>query len=184
MGCKSSNASVTRQYAECILRMTANAWTPFSLARESAKYMGPGGRILLLSSGSSKAAQGDPFIAYGASKAAMDSVSRPNPHLLPSPNTFSSQVTRNLAAIYGITKKDVTVNSISIGPIETDALKASLKKMGPEFETFLNNWTLLKRIGQPQELADIVAFMAGPGSSFMMGNAIPANGGGLAALQG
>ncbi|KAF2172303.1 hypothetical protein M409DRAFT_17538 [Zasmidium cellare ATCC 36951] len=146
--------------------MTANAWTPFALARESAKYMPEGGRIILISSGASRGANPDPVMAYSAAKAAMDAVSR------------------NLAAIYGITKKDVTVNSISVGAIQTDALQRAFDTQGPEFKKYIEGFSLLKRVGQPQEIADVVAFVASKGSSFMVGNAIPANGGGLSALQG
>ncbi|KAK4496838.1 hypothetical protein PRZ48_011287 [Zasmidium cellare] len=85
--------------------MTADAWTPFALARESAKVMPEGGRIILISAAASRGANGDPWIAYSASKAAMESVCR------------------NLAAIYGITKTDVTVNSISVGAIHSEVLQ-------------------------------------------------------------
>ncbi|KAK4508040.1 hypothetical protein PRZ48_001777 [Zasmidium cellare] len=146
--------------------MTADAWTPFALARESAKVMPEGGRIIMISSGASRGANGDPLIAYSAAKAAMDAVSR------------------NLAAIYGITKKDVTVNSISVGAIQTDALQQAFDTQGPEFRKYIEGFSLLKRVGQPQEIADVVAFIASKGSSYIVGNAVPVNGGGLSALQG
>lgn len=76
------------------------------------------------------------------------------------------------------------MNSISVGPIETDALKQAFETQGPEFKKMVESYSLVKRVGQPQEIADVVTFVAGPGSSYMIGNAIPANGGGLAALQG
>ncbi|KAF7196506.1 Short chain dehydrogenase asqE [Pseudocercospora fuligena] len=145
--------------------MTANIWAPFTLARECAKFMPRGGRIIVLSSANSKLAMGDPFLAYCVAKAGGDAL------------------VRNLAATFGV-QKGITVNSISVGPVETDALRESFAAKGPEFEAMAHKWPLLQRIGQPEEVANIVAFVASPGASYIHGNQIPANGGGLAMLQG
>ena len=55
--------------------ITGNTWTPFLLARESARVMPSGGRIILISSVNSKLAHGDPSLGYGTAKAGMDAVS-------------------------------------------------------------------------------------------------------------
>ena len=140
--------------------------------------------MIFISSGSSRFPGGDPFIAYSASKAALDTISR------------------NLAVAWGV-KYGITVNSISVGPTATDAITEAIEKGGPAFEEMLSNVTLLKRIAQPQEVADIVAFVASPGASWItgelliayskvdgivqadafLGNQIPAIGGTLSALQ-
>ena len=144
--------------------MTGTAWAPTSLAKEVINFMPRGGRIILISSGSSKIAQGDPGIAYCAGKAAMDAVSR------------------NLAASWGM-KYGVTVNSISVGSTRTQALEQGFKLWGPEFEKMATDFSLLKRLGEVDEIANIVAFVASPEASWIVGNQIPANGGGLAMLQ-
>lgn len=61
-------------YEGFIEMITGNTWTPFLLARESAKVMPSGGRIILISSLNSKIAHGDPTLAYGTAKAGMDAV--------------------------------------------------------------------------------------------------------------
>ena len=43
--------------------------------------------------------------------------------------------------------------------------------------------TLLKRIAEVEEVANIVAFVASPGAGWITGNQIPANGGAAAMLQ-
>ena len=164
--------------------MTANAWAPTMLAREVVNYMPPGGRIILLSSVASKSALGDPFTVYGAAKAAMDAVSR------------------HLAATWG-PQKGITVNSIGVNAIRTQALEIAFKMGGSEFEEKAAEMSLLKRIGEVEEVASVVAFVASPEASWICGkllnalaqsidaklttlrsgNQIPANGGALAALQ-
>jgi 3-oxoacyl-[acyl-carrier protein] reductase len=130
--------------------ITGNAWAPLSLARSAIQYVPSGGRIIFISSGSSKFPGGDPFISYSASKAALDTISR------------------NLAVAWGV-KYGVTVNSISVGPTATDAMKEAVENGGPAFEEMISNVTLLKRIAHPQEVADIVAFVASPGASWITG---------------
>ena len=130
--------------------ITAEAWAPLSLAKEVIKHMPRGGRIIMMSSGSSKIAQGDPAIGYCAGKAAMDAVSR------------------NLAVTWGV-QYGVTVNSISVGSTNTDALQEGFKFMGSEFEKMATEISLLKRIGEVEEVANIVAFVASPQASWLVG---------------
>ena len=119
----------------------------------------------MLSSGSSKIPDsGDQLFSYACGKAAMDAVSR------------------NLASLWSI-KYGVTVNSISVGATLTESLQLSFDMMGPEWKQYLENVSLLKRIGTVEEVAQIVGFVASPQASWITGNQIPANGGGLSALQ-
>ncbi|KAK4617959.1 Short chain dehydrogenase asqE [Fulvia fulva] len=145
--------------------MTQNAWSPLALARAAVTKMPPGGRIIMLSSGSSKVAFGDPTVAYAASKAAMDSVAK------------------SLAAIWGV-QYGVTVNSVSVGATATDAFKKGLEQWGEEFAKWSGELSLLERHGEAREVAAIVAFIASPEASWIVGNQIPANGGSLSVLQG
>lgn len=89
-----------------------------------------------------------------------------------------------MAAEFGLKGNEITVNSISIGPVYTDALQAAIDDHGRDFVPSLKNLTLIKRIALPEEIANIVAFIASPLSSNISGNQIPANGGALASLQG
>nr|POF26168.1 short chain dehydrogenase asqe [Quercus suber] len=140
-------------------------WAPLDLARSSVKVMPQGGRIIFMSSGASRLSMGDPFSGYCAGKAAMEAVAR------------------NLAVNYGKTH-GVTVNSISVGPTGTEALNMSMDMLGEEFSNQMKGFSILKRIGTTQEVADIVAFIASPQAAWITGNLIPANGGGMGMLQG
>ena len=85
------------------------------------------------------------------------------------------------AALYGFTKslalevasKGITVNTISPGYIETPML-ATMK------EEVLNSIIAnipVGRLGYPKEVADVVAFLVSPDSSFITGANIDVNGG-------
>jgi len=144
---------------------TGTAWAPISLATSVIERMPQGGRIIMVSSVSSKMATGDPFLSYAAGKAAMEAASK------------------QLAAVYG-PKHGVTVNTISVGPTNTDAMNTTADMMGGDgFKTFAAEVSLLKRIGQPEEVAEIIAFVASPQAGWITGNQVPANGGVLAMMQ-
>ena len=146
-------------------QMTGDAWAPLSLAKEAIGFMPRGGRIVMTSTCASKLPAGDPFVGYAAAKAAMDSIAR------------------NLASIYAV-KHDVTVNTISVGSTQTDAMDEALEVFGPGFTDYATQFPLNKRVSQAQEVADIIAFVASPQAAIITGNQIPANGGGLSCLQG
>ena len=69
---------------------------------------------------------------------------------------------------------DILINAIAPGPIDTDML-------GPE--AMSAEWREkeaqipLERVGQPEEVASVAVFLAGPGASFMTGQTIDPNGG-------
>jgi 3-oxoacyl-[acyl-carrier protein] reductase len=66
----------------------------------------------------------------------------------------------------------VLVNSVAPGPVVTDMLRAS-----PEFDSGYVNTLPLRRFGQPEEIAATIAFLAGPGGSFFVGQIVSPNGG-------
>ncbi|KAK3073933.1 hypothetical protein LTR53_004061 [Teratosphaeriaceae sp. CCFEE 6253] len=143
-------------------QMTGLAWSPVSLATAVIPHMPSGGRIVMVSSVSSKMATGDPVLPYAAGKAAMEAASK------------------QLAVLY--VAKGVTVNTISVGPTRTDAFNRG-KKWMENWEETAGNATLLKRIAEVEEVASIIAFVASPGAGWITGNQVPANGGAAAMLQ-
>jgi 3-oxoacyl-[acyl-carrier protein] reductase len=82
---------------------------------------------------------------------------------------------------------NITVNNIAPGMILTDRLKHTLSPAGPNdpsFEEHLAQRTKaipLGRIGKPEELAALVAFLASPLAAYITGATIPVDGG---AIQG
>jgi 3-oxoacyl-[acyl-carrier protein] reductase len=69
---------------------------------------------------------------------------------------------------------DILVNSVAPGPVDTELL--GLKSMSPEqAQRELNN--PLERVGKPEEIADAIVFLSGPGSTFVTGQTIGVNGG-------
>ncbi|EXJ58221.1 hypothetical protein A1O7_05646 [Cladophialophora yegresii CBS 114405] len=127
-----------------------------------------GGRVINISSIRSKTANTDPMMIYGASKAAVDSI------------------TRSLALTYGI-KTGATFNSVSVGGTLTDALKNVIQQVGPALEQqIVADFTTEKRMGLPEDIAFVVGFLASEEARWINGSCVAANGGNrdLLALQG
>jgi enoyl-[acyl-carrier protein] reductase III len=112
------------------------------------------GRIVTLSSlGSIRYIPG--YSAIGVSKAALENIVR-------------------YAAIE-MAPREITVNCVSGGFIDTQALATF-----PNFEHMrqeVSARTPFKRIGRPEEVADVVVFLAGPRASWITGQTVIVDGG-------
>ena len=133
------------------------AWnvTPaFSLIREAAGAMreAGGGAVVNISSVAARYAQRG-FSAYGAAKAALN------------------QMTRNLAQDYAPL---VRINAIEPGTIQTAALAPYLT---PERRQRMVERTPLARLGEPEDIAAAVLFLASPASSWITGKILGVDGG-------
>jgi 3-oxoacyl-[acyl-carrier protein] reductase len=123
----------------------------FLALREAARYIGDGGRIINV--GSSATALTIPGLAlYAASKAA------------------SAQLAKVLAKEVG--HRAITVNTISPGYTATDMLPND-----PEFRRSAAESAMLGRLGQPHDIADVVAFLASEQGRWITGQNIQAGGG-------
>jgi 3-oxoacyl-[acyl-carrier protein] reductase len=69
--------------------------------------------------------------------------------------------------------RGVLVNSVAPGPIETDMLI----KDTIEYNDATREQIPLKRFGQPDEVARVIEFLAGPGGDYMVGQVVSPNGG-------
>jgi NAD(P)-dependent dehydrogenase (short-subunit alcohol dehydrogenase family) len=94
--------------------------------------------------------------AYGATKAALASFAR------------------SWAAEYG--PAGIRVNSVSPGPVYTNAAGRELFDASAET-------TLLGRAAEPQEIADLIGFLASPHASYITGTNIAVDGGNAAAQR-
>jgi 3-oxoacyl-[acyl-carrier protein] reductase len=128
--------------------VTCQVFGPLLFAR-------PGGRVVVTSSLS--AIQGtDLRAAYTATKAGL------------------SGLVRSLAIEWG--PKGVTVNAVGPGIILTPLTKAYMDQY-PERVTATIENTPLRRLGTPEDVADVVAFLASDGARFITGQTVYVDGG-------
>jgi NAD(P)-dependent dehydrogenase (short-subunit alcohol dehydrogenase family) len=73
----------------------------------------------------------------------------------------------------------VTANAIAPGPIETPLLMGALEfgEMGEKIVETMRNATQLRRLGQPEEVAAAVAFLASDDASYVTGETLGVSGG-------
>ena len=124
----------------------------FLVAQSCLPLLGEGSSIVFI--GSKVAAVGVPLRShYTASKAGL------------------LGLTRSLCKELG--PRGIRVNTVAPGVIETE----EAAKLPPERYQQYQNMTSLKRLGQPAEVAEVVAFVASPASGYLTGQTIPVDGG-------
>ena len=128
-----------------------NAKGTFFVFQEAALRIGDGGRIINISS-CSTAMSLPGFAVYVGSKAA------------------SEQFTKTLAKELG--GRGITVNSVSPGFTETDMLPKD-----PEWRKMGAQMSALGRLGQAEDIADVVAFLTSEQGKWITGHNIQACGG-------
>lgn len=137
--------------------IAVNVKAPFFIAQRAATRMGPGARIINISSMVASRAYGGGSIVYGASKAALE------------------YVTLGLAASLG--PRDITVNAVAPGATSTDFLRGMLDD--EQVASSLEAQTALRAVATPEDIANVVALIASPDSRFVTGERIRAGGGTL-----
>lgn len=132
---------------------STNTRATFVALREAANRLRDGGRIVVISSGAAVTNRPRSGL-YAASKAAGDTL------------------VRVLAQELG--PRGVTVNSVLPGPTRTDALATGgVARMAEELAVR----TPLGRLGEPDDIAEIVAFLVAASGRWITGQAIHAGGG-------
>lgn len=148
-------ASIEDQTVEDFDRQFAvNVRAPFFLVQQLLPSLKDGARIVLLSSVVARAAF-DGTAAYSATKGAVE------------------VLTRNLAKELG--PRGIRVNAIAPGAIDTDMAQSFLGS--EEGRDYIKGLQALKRIGQPDDIADAVFFLASDQSRWVDGRSLEVSGG-------
>jgi 2-hydroxycyclohexanecarboxyl-CoA dehydrogenase len=89
------------------------------------------------------------------------------------------------AGVLGFTKSiarenarfGITANAVLPGPIRTPLVERAIEAFGEKLQSDLQNLTLVRRLGTPEEVAAAVGFLASPTASFVTGEALGVSGG-------
>lgn len=144
--------------AEFHREININLLGPLLVIRESLLHFGPeGGSIINIGSGASKS-HPPGYAIYSASKAGLDAV--------------TGVLAKELAP------RKIRVNSVNPGATLSEGTKAAgLYGVESEIEKHLVAMTPLGRMGTPQDIAKVVAFLASDDSGWLTGEVILASGG-------
>ena len=82
-------------------------------------------------------------------------------------------LTRNLALEWG--SRNIRVNCVAPGLIKTDFARALWEN--PDALAYRNERTPLRRIGTPEEVGSVIAFLASPAAGFITGEVLVVDGG-------
>jgi 3-oxoacyl-[acyl-carrier protein] reductase len=130
-----------------------NVRAPFFLIQRALPLLRDGGRIINVSSAVTRIAS--PFTHYAMNKGAIEALSH------------------TLAQALG--PRGITVNTVAPGVIDTE--QGAWMHSSAEVEAAIISTTALGRVGQPADVADVVAFLASHDARWITGVTIEASGG-------
>src|SRR6201997_3537664 len=137
-----------------------NVRGPFFLLQQLLPVLGDGSSVVVISSLGARSVVGKPglddpsILAYASTKGALETL------------------VRNWAGILG--PRGIRVNAVAPGVIDTDMSNFTKTEAGREVALGMQ---ALKRIGKPEDIADVVAFLASDGARWITGASIPVDGG-------
>ena len=135
------------------LMFAVNCKGVFFSMQEAAKHLRDGGRIVNISSGVT--ILGSPGAsAYGGTKGAVEQ--------------FTMAVAKELGS------RGITVNTVSAGGTATDLLDEVVPK---EYQEVMARNSAFGRLGQPEDIADVVGFLCSDAGRWITGQNIRATGG-------
>ncbi|PZG20457.1 short-chain dehydrogenase [Micromonospora craterilacus] len=142
------SASISTEQYDAMLNSNLRAVYLLTAALAPKMAERGGGSVINVSSGSSTIGDVNNAV-YAATKAAVNAL------------------TRAWAAEYG--PSGVRVNAVAPGPVLTSVPAEYLQGYVPLIP--------LRRIAQPEDVGEVIAFLAGPGASYVSGATIPVDGG-------
>jgi 3-oxoacyl-[acyl-carrier protein] reductase len=137
-----------------------NVRGPFFLVQQLLPVLADGSNIVAISSLGARSVPGKPglenpsILAYSSTKGALETL------------------VKNWAAILG--PRGIRVNAVAPGVIDTDMSNFTKTEAGREMALGMQ---ALKRIGKPEDVADVVAFLASDAARWITGASIPVDGG-------
>jgi 3-oxoacyl-[acyl-carrier protein] reductase len=137
-----------------------NVRGPFFQVQQLLPILGEGSNIVVISSLGASMVVGKPglenpsILAYASTKGALETL------------------VKNWAAILG--PSGIRVNAVAPGVIDTDISNFTKTEAGREIALGMQ---ALKRLGKPEDVADVVAFVASDAARWITGASIPVDGG-------
>ena len=137
-----------------------NVRGPFFLVQQLLPVLVEGSSVVVVSSLGARMVVGKPvledpsILAYASTKGALETL------------------VKNWAAILG--PRGIRVNAVAPGVIDTAMSNFTKTEAGREVALGMQ---ALKRLGKPEDVADVVAFMASDGARWITGASIPVDGG-------
>ena len=137
-----------------------NVRSPFFLVEQLLPILGDGSNIVLISSAVARTVVGKPglenpsILVYASTKGAIETL------------------VKHWAAILG--PSGIRVNAVAPGVIDTDMSNFTKTEAGREVTLGMQ---ALKRIGKPEDVADVVTFVVSDGARWITGASIPVDGG-------
>jgi 3-oxoacyl-[acyl-carrier protein] reductase len=155
------SATIANHTAEDLDNLFAtNVRGPFFVVQQLLPILGKGASIVAITSAVARTVVGKPdvdnpsILAYASTKGALETL------------------VKNWAAILG--PRGIRVNAVAPGIIDTDMSSFTKTETGRETALAMQ---ALKRIGKPEDVADVVVFMASDASRWITGASIPVDGG-------
>jgi 3-oxoacyl-[acyl-carrier protein] reductase len=134
-------------------QVAVNLKGSFNAMREAGRRLRDGGRIVNFST-SVVGTRLETYGVYAATKSAIE--------------TMTAILSKEMRG------RNITVNALAPGPTSTDLF---LDGKSPELIERLAKMNPLERLGTPEDIAAVVAFLVGPDGSWINGQVLRANGG-------